>query len=77
MAVAELPCPIELETMEVTVMELLAQYEKMVVTEVLVDQKEWQVNGPWVMMLVFDLNVYAASVVISAHIRKFRAGSTI
>jgi hypothetical protein len=39
MAVAELPCPIELETMEVTVVELLAQYEKMVVTEVLVDQK--------------------------------------
>jgi hypothetical protein len=35
MAVAELPCP--LEVTEVAVAELLAQYEEMVVVELLVD----------------------------------------
>jgi hypothetical protein len=52
MAVAALPCPLELETMEVAfvklphplemtevvVAKLLAQYEEMVVAELLVDQ---------------------------------------
>jgi hypothetical protein len=45
--------------------------------ELLVDQKEWQVYGPWVTTSVFDLTVYATSVVISAHLRKFHVGSTI
>jgi hypothetical protein len=90
MAVAELPCPLELEMMEVAVVKLpcplettkvavaklLAQYE-MAIAELLVDQKEWQVHGPWVMTLVFDLTVYAASVAMPAHIRKFHIGSTI
>jgi hypothetical protein len=62
--------------MEVAVAELLAQYEEMAFAELLVDQ-EWQVHGPRVMTLVFDLTVYAASVAISAHLRKFHAGSTI
>jgi hypothetical protein len=42
-AVAKLPYP--LETTEVVVVELLAQYE-MIVAELHVDQKEWQVHGP-------------------------------
>jgi hypothetical protein len=41
MAVAELPCP--LEVTEVAVVELLAQYE-MTVAELLVEQEEWQVH---------------------------------
>jgi hypothetical protein len=49
----------------------------MVVAKLLIDQKEWQVHGPQVMTSVFDLTVYAASVAISAHLRKIRAGSTI
>jgi hypothetical protein len=49
----------------------------MVVAELLIDQKEWQVDGPWVMTSVFDLTVYAASVAILAHLRKFHIGSTI
>jgi hypothetical protein len=91
MAIAELPCPLELEMTEVVVVklpcplemtevaivELLAQYEEMAVVELLVDQKEWQVHGPWVMTSMFDLTTYAASVVISAHLRKFCVGSTI
>jgi hypothetical protein len=91
MAVTQLPCPLELEMMEVAiakppchlemtnvaVAELLTQYEEMTVAELFVDQKKWQVHGPWVMMLVFDLTVYAASVVTSAYLRKFRVGSII
>jgi hypothetical protein len=72
--VVKLPCPFE--TTEVAVVELLAQYE-MAVVELLVDQKEWQVHGLWVTALVFDLTVYTVSVAISAHLRKFRVGSTI
>jgi hypothetical protein len=73
--VTKLPCPLEM--IEVAVVELLVQYEEMAVAKVLVDQKEWQVHGPRVMTSVFDLIVYAASVMISAHLRKFCAGSTI
>jgi hypothetical protein len=74
-AIAKLPCP--LETTKVAVVELLAQYEDMTVVELLGDQKEWQVHGPRVMMSVSDLTVYTASVAISTHLRKFRAGSKI
>jgi hypothetical protein len=73
--VVKLPYP--LETTEVAVVELLAQYEEMVVVELLVDQKEWQVHVPQVMTSVFDLTVYTASMAISAHLRKFHAGFTI
>jgi hypothetical protein len=66
-----------LEATEVAVAELLAQYDEMEVAELLVYQKEWQVHGPRVMTSVFDLTVYAASMVISAHLRKSHAGSTI
>jgi L-ribulose-5-phosphate 3-epimerase UlaE len=92
MAVTELSRPLELETMEVAIMklpchfettkvaiaELLAQYEEMAVAEwkVLVYQKEWQVHCLQVMTLVFDLTVYVASIVISAHL-KFHTGYTI
>jgi hypothetical protein len=34
-------------------------------------------HGLQVMMSVFDLTVYVASVAISAHLRKFRVGSTV
>ena len=44
MPVVELPCP--LETTEVDVVELLAQYEETAIAELLVDQEEWQVHGP-------------------------------
>jgi hypothetical protein len=44
MVAAELPC--YLEATEVAVVELLAQYEEMIVVELLVDQEEWQVHGP-------------------------------
>jgi hypothetical protein len=54
MVAAELPCPLAV---------LLAQYEEMAVAELLVDQEEWLVHGPQVMMLVFDLTVYPASMV--------------
>jgi hypothetical protein len=74
MAVVELPCP--LEATEVAIVELLAQYEEMRVDELLVEH-EWQVHVLQVTTLVFDLIVYAASVVILAHLRKFRIGSTI
>jgi hypothetical protein len=91
MTVVELPCPLELETtkvavtklpypsemMEVAVVEPLAQYEEMAVTELLVDHKEWQVHGPRVMMSMFDLIVYATSVVMSVHLRKFHGSSII
>jgi hypothetical protein len=89
MEVAELPCPLEttevaivkllcpLGMMEVVVAELLAQYDEMAVAELLVDQKKWQVHGPRVMTSVFDLSAYAASVAISAHLRKFHVSSTI
>jgi hypothetical protein len=73
--IAKLSCPLEMT--EVVVVELLAQYEEMTVVELLVDQKEWQVHSPWMMTPVFDLTVYAASVVISAHLRKFHASSII
>jgi hypothetical protein len=43
MAITDLPCP--LEATKVTVAELLAQYEEMAVTELLVDQEEWEVHG--------------------------------
>jgi hypothetical protein len=74
-AVAKLPCSLEMT--EVAVMELLAQYEDMVVVEPLVDQKEWQVHVLQVTTSVFGLTVYTASMSISAHLRKFHAGSTI
>jgi hypothetical protein len=74
-AVAKLPCPFEATKMAVA--ELLAQCEEMVVAELLVDQKEWQVHVPQVMMLVFDLIVYTASVVILTYQRKFCVGSII
>jgi hypothetical protein len=35
------------------------------------------VHGPQVITSMFDLTVYAASIGISVHLRKFRAGSTI
>jgi hypothetical protein len=44
MVVAKLPCP--LETTEVAIAELLAQYEEMAIVELHIDQKEWQVHGP-------------------------------
>jgi hypothetical protein len=71
----KLPCP--LEANEVVVAELLAQYEEMAVAELLVDQEEWQLHGPQVTTSVFDLTVYANSVAISVHLRKFHIGSTI
>jgi hypothetical protein len=74
-AVAKLPCSLEMT--EVAVMEILAQYEDMVVVEPLVDQKEWQVHVLQVTTSVFGLTVYTASMAISAHLRKFHAGSTI
>jgi hypothetical protein len=76
-AVAKLPCPLEMT--EVAIAELLPQYEEMAVAlwQLLVDQKEWQVHGLQVMTSVFDLTVYTASMAISAHLRKFHAGSTI
>jgi hypothetical protein len=91
MAVVELPCPLELETMEVAIVklsyplemmevavaELLAQYEDITVAELLVDENEWQVHGPQVTTSVFDLTLYPTCVAISAHLRKFRVGSTI
>jgi hypothetical protein len=61
----------------VAVVELLAQYEEMAVVELLVDQKEWQVHVPQVMTSVFGSTVYAASMAISAHLRKFCVSSTI
>jgi hypothetical protein len=66
------------ETTKVAIAELLAQYEEMAVAEwkVLVYQKEWQVHCLQVMTLVFDLTVYVASIVISAHL-KFHTGYTI
>jgi hypothetical protein len=60
----------------VAAVELLAQYEELAVTELHVNYKEWQVHGARVMTSVFD-TIYAASVVISAHLRKFHVGSTI
>jgi hypothetical protein len=86
MAVAELPCPLELTEVvvaELLVVEgmvvagLLSQYEEMVVADLLVDQEEWQVHGPQVTTSVFELTVYAASMGISAHLRKFCADFTI
>jgi hypothetical protein len=74
-AVTKLPCP--LETTEVAIAELLAQYEEMVVAELLVDQKEWEVLGPQVTTSMFDLTVYTASVALSTHLKKFHAGYTI
>jgi hypothetical protein len=71
MVVAELPCL--LEATEVAVAELLAQYEEMTIAKLLVEQ-EWHVHVPQVMTLVFDLIVYAVSVAISAHLRKFCIG---
>jgi hypothetical protein len=86
MAAMKLPCHLEatevvvdelLVAEEIAVAELLSQYEEMVVAELLVDQEEWQVHGPQVMTLVFDLTVYCVSVGISAHLRKFCASSTM
>jgi hypothetical protein len=88
-AIAKLPCPLEmtevtvaklpysLEMTKVAIVELVAQYEEMAFVELLVDQKEWQVHVPQVMTSLFGLIVYAASVVISAHLRKICTGSTI
>jgi hypothetical protein len=86
MVATKLPCPLEatevavaklLVAEDIAVAELLSQYEEMAVAELLVDQEEWQVHGPQVMTSVFDLTVYAASMGISTHLRKFCAGSTI
>jgi hypothetical protein len=74
MAIAELPCP--LEVTEVVVVQLLAQYEEMTVAELHVEQ-EWQVHVLQVTTSVSNLIVYTASVVISAHLRKFLVGSII
>jgi hypothetical protein len=74
-AVAKLPCSLEMT--KVAAAELLAQYEEMAVVELLVDQKEWQVHVLQVMISMFGLTIYAASVAISAHLRKFHAGSII
>jgi C4-dicarboxylate-specific signal transduction histidine kinase len=74
MSVAELPY--RLEATEVAVVEPLARYEEMTVAELLVEQ-EWQVHVSQVTTSVFDLIVYTASVVISAHLRKFHVCSTI
>jgi hypothetical protein len=74
-AVAKLPCPLEMT--EVAITKLLAQYEEMAVAELLVDQKEGQVHALLVMTSMFGLTIYAASVAISAHLRKFHVGSTI
>jgi hypothetical protein len=73
--VVKFACPLEMTN--VAVAELLVQYEEMAVAELLVDQKEWKVLVPQVMTLVFCSTVYAASMVISAHLRKFHASSTI
>jgi hypothetical protein len=77
----KLPCPLELlsqwEEMVVAKLPCPLQATKVVVAELLVDQEEWQVHGPQVTTSVFDLTLYAASVGISTHLRKFRAGSTI
>jgi hypothetical protein len=86
MTTAKHPCLLEatqlvvaelLVAKEIAVAELLSQYEEMTVAELLVDQEEWQVHGPQVSTLVFDLTVSAASVGIFAHLRNFHAGSTI
>jgi hypothetical protein len=74
-AVVKLPCPFE--ATEVAVVELLAQYEEMIVVELLVEQEEWQVHVSQVTTSVFDLIVYATSMAISAHLRKFHVGFTI
>jgi hypothetical protein len=57
--------------------DLLSQYEELAVAELHVDQEELQVHGPQVMRLVFNLTVYATSVGISSHLRKFNVGYTI
>jgi hypothetical protein len=77
MQVAAIKLPYPLETTEVAIEELLAQYEEVAVAEMLVDQKEWQVHVLQVTMSVFGLTVYATSLSISAHLRNFCAGSTI
>jgi hypothetical protein len=55
MTAVKLPCPLEatevvvaelLVAEDIAVVELLSQYEEMVVAELLVDQEEWQVHGP-------------------------------
>jgi hypothetical protein len=74
-AVATLSCPFEM--IEVAIAELLDQYEEMAVAELLIDLMEWKVHVSQVMMSVFGLTVYTASVVISAHLRKFCADFTI
>jgi hypothetical protein len=61
---------------ESVIMELLAQYEEMVVVELL-NQKEWQVHGSQVMTSVINLSVHADSMAIPAHLRKICTGSTI
>jgi DNA-binding GntR family transcriptional regulator len=73
--IVKLPCPLEMT--EAAITELLAQYEEMAAAELFVDQNEWQVHSPQLMMSVFDLTVYTAFVMISAHLRKFHVGSTI
>jgi hypothetical protein len=60
----------------VAVAKLLAQYEEMTVAELLIEQ-EWQMHVPQVTMSVFDLIVYATSMAILAHLRKFHVSSTI
>jgi hypothetical protein len=72
--VVKLHCPLEMT--EVGVAEFLTQYEEMAVTELLVDQKEWQVHVSQVTTSVFVLTIYAVSVAISTHLRKFHADST-
>jgi hypothetical protein len=75
MAVVELSYP--LTATEVAVAELLALYEEMTIAELLIEQEEWLVHVPQVMISVFDLTVYTASVAISVNLRKFRVGSTV
>jgi hypothetical protein len=64
------------EVTKVAVAKLLAQYKEMTVAELLIEQ-EWQIHVPQVTMSVIDLIVYATSMAISAHLRKFHVSSTI
>jgi hypothetical protein len=73
MTIAELLSQYE----ELAVVEFFVDQEELAVAELLVDQEEWQVHGSRVTRSVFDLTVHAASVGISGHLRKFHVGSTI
>jgi hypothetical protein len=62
---------------DMSIADLLSQYEELIVAELLIDQEEWQVHGLQVMRSVFDLTIYAASMEILGHLRKFHTGSTL